>query len=581
MWKLFSRIFLMLFLVLSLCALGLPERAAASTKDWHRGASIMSHGQKDFGSASFRQSVAELKKLNPTHVTLIITLYQKDTRSTELYAGADTPTDEALISAIDYIHSLGLKTHLKFHIETDDRKWRAYINPEEDVRAAWFASYTAQLQKYGRIAERHNVDMITLGTELTNMTSDDVHPKNTERWKKLIKDMRSVYSRKLTYCANSSSGLSNWENEKGHIKFWGDLDYIGISSYHGMTTSKPTVESFIGKWTTLNNNDFKALHKKYNKPLLFDEIGYRNVDFAHTRLYDFWSEGPSNEQRQADLYQAMFTFWNNIDYMAGVNLWNWSSDPTVGGPTNIDYTPRGKKAEAIIATWWGGTVSAMPTKNPQLITRARISPSSIESGQEGKVIVTIENKGAETINDAIVDIEIYTHDGQKIFQSFFEHKQLPQNGSKTYTAIWTAGEPGKYSIRVGIFTADWSKIYAWNEKAGSIAVKAPLSDVPENPVATDMHIWWPNDGAVVGGTQPFKAQISNLALSQYTMFWRVDGGTWNMMYDTTTDGPHKEAIVDVGSWKWNDLAPYTVEFMAKNTSGNVIAEKRAQISVVH
>lgn len=354
----------------------------------------MSRGPDDFGSESFRQSVAEFKKLNPTHVTLIITLSQDNAQATKITAGNETPTDVALISAIDYIHSLGLKTHLKFHIETKDHAWRAYINPPDTVRS-------------------------------------DAHPKNTERWSALIREVRAIFSGKLTYCANSSTTISDWTNEKARIGFWPELDYIGISAYHGMTASNLTVESFKDKWNILNTNDYSKLHMKYNRPLVLCEVGYRNVAFAHTALYDFWTKGESHETRQADLYQALFSYWDNYDYFSGVHLWHWSSDPTVGGPENTDYMPRGKKAEQIIATWWGGEVSSkiIPPDSVAFTLRGRATPKIVKPNEQVTIYAIVNNQ-SQARENLIIDIEVYNASGEKVFQKVREKNNSRSDSQK-------------------------------------------------------------------------------------------------------------------------------------------------------
>ena len=565
--------FLIVFLLVGLLFLSVPVQAKVS--DWQRSASIMSRGPDDFGSETFRQSVNELKKLSPTHVTLIITLYQHDSQSTALYAGPDTPTDAALISGIQYIHSLGIKTHLKFHVETDNHAWRAYINPPEAERAQWYASYTDQLKKYAVIAEKNKVDILTLGAELTNMTTADAHTKNTERWTTLITQVREVFSGKLTYCANSSTTINDWTNEKERIAFWPQLDYVGISVYHGLTTSNPTVESFKSKWDLLNKNNFLPLQQKINKPLVFCEIGYRNVSFAQNQLYDFWTQGESNEQRQADLYEALFSYWDDKPYLAGVHLWNWSSDPAVGGPTNTDYTPHGKKAEETITAWWKNGTQTPPPITPQMKLTARIAQKTVAAGEAVMMYAVVENMQATQQNGLIIDMEVYDKSGQKVFQKIHENKTFSPLQAKTYEAIWTPTITGEYEIKMGVFSAGWSQVYTWINNAATLSVSG-TTPAPQN--LADMQVWWPTDAAVVSGVQPIKGIIANWSASEYTMYWRVDRGVWNTMSQAS---PHKESHIDVSGWKWNSTNIYTIDVLAKDLTGQEIGMKTVRIQVVN
>jgi endoglucanase len=90
--------------------------------------------------------------------------------------------------------------------------------------------------------------------------------------------------------------------------------------------------------------------------------------------------------------------------------------------------------------------------------------------------------------------------------------------------------------------------------------------------------WWPANGAHLTGTQPFKAVADGLDVNSYEMFWQVDGGTWNWMDTNMTDGPHKEAKVDVSGWSWKGAGPYTINFIARQNDA-VIAQKSVDVYI--
>ena len=93
-----------------------------------------------------------------------------------------------------------------------------------------------------------------------------------------------------------------------------------------------------------------------------------------------------------------------------------------------------------------------------------------------------------------------------------------------------------------------------------------------------LSIWWPTDGSVVSGTQPFKARLENVALSAYQMYWSVDGGQLNLMGDNVD---HKETQVDLSGWTWRDAGanygPFAVTFTGKNSSGAILQQKTINI----
>jgi len=91
--------------------------------------------------------------------------------------------------------------------------------------------------------------------------------------------------------------------------------------------------------------------------------------------------------------------------------------------------------------------------------------------------------------------------------------------------------------------------------------------------------WWPTEGSNLSGVQPFKADVSGLAVTSYNMTWQVDGGRTNAMQTNYTDAPHKQADVDVSSWNWKGSGPYTLTFTATDSSGRTIATKNININI--
>ena len=51
------------------------------------------------------------------------------------------------------------------------------------------------------------------------------------------------------------------------------------------------------------------------------------------------------------------------------------------------------------------------------------------------------------------------------------------------------------------------------------------------------------------------------------------------MSDSYTDGPHKEASVNVSSWTWRGNGPYVVNFVAKDRRGRLLTQKSILVYV--
>lgn len=90
-------------------------------------------------------------------------------------------------------------------------------------------------------------------------------------------------------------------------------------------------------------------------------------------------------------------------------------------------------------------------------------------------------------------------------------------------------------------------------------------------------VWWPTSDVKISNVQPFKALLKDKAVHEYQMFWQVDGGQYNGMYDSYQDYPHKEAIVDLSSWNWKGAGPYKLSFIAQDGQGNEISRREITI----
>jgi hypothetical protein len=117
--------------------------------------------------------------------------------------------------------------------------------------------------------------------------------------------------------------------------------------------------------------------------------------------------------------------------------------------------------------------------------------------------------------------------------------------------------------------------------AGASANSTQVSATPVAPipVVTVLSTWWPANGSTLKGTQPFKARVEDMLLTDYQMYWQVDGGTLNTMFDSYTDAAHKEATVNVSGWTWRRKGPYLITFVAKDRDGNTLAQKSVSIYV--
>ncbi|MBI4134892.1 MAG: hypothetical protein HY471_02195 [Candidatus Sungbacteria bacterium] len=572
------------FFILALFAITLiaPAASHAAISNWQKGVTILPRWDADFESHSFRQSIDNLMGTNVNYVTLVVPIYQSNIWSTDIHRGWNTPTDAALASAVDYIHGKGLRVSLVFHLDTYDGHWRAMINPDD--RGGWFTNYGNLVRHFATLGENHGVEQLVIGSELISMAADNVNGTNTENWRELIQSLRTAYHGVMTYSANW--GPSGFVDEKNSIAFWDALDAIGISAYFSLETDN-SVNSLKGAWDYWNNNHIRPLSQRHGKPVLFTEVGYRSANDAHRDPWNSSRSGSSDEITQANAYEALFSYWNDQPFMIGMQLWNWESDPNAGWPGSTSYTPQHKQAEGVMRQWFaGGTPTTPPvtdTSTAASFSATGSGPSQVSEGQPATITANVQNSGS-TATGTIVDLEVYNPSGAKVLQQFFDNQSFSQNQSRDYSATWTPNQTGDHILKIGAFASNWTTNYTWNDRAAVMNVtdsspRSPTSTPPSSESSID--IWWPTDGVHAGGTQPLKALVKNWPVSDYNMFWQVDGDRMNPTYDSFESWQHKEAWVDLSNWNWKGEGPYQLNFRAETHVGTIIGQRAINIFVDH
>ncbi|MFH1837020.1 MAG: glycoside hydrolase [Candidatus Omnitrophota bacterium] len=298
-----------------------------------------------FASQYSDESLKKLSSMGVEYISVCLTQYQDRFDSTEIKATKRTPSKKSVKHVINTIHSLGMRTMLKPHIDLIDKGdgtyWRADIgSASEKGWAEWFSEYRKFILSYARMAEKMNVEIFCVGTELSFAS------QRLSEWKEIISEIRKIYSGKLVYAAN-------WDNFK-NIGFWEDLDYVGIDAYFPLSyVSDPSLEDLKNGWKKWKY-DIETWQTEIGKPVLFTEIGYASTPEAPYFPWKSGSYGNADANIQALCYKAFFeTIWNE-PWFAGVYWWKWDTNVNAGGKYNRQFTPQNKPAQEILAANYKG-----------------------------------------------------------------------------------------------------------------------------------------------------------------------------------------------------------------------------------
>ncbi|MBF9231767.1 glycoside hydrolase family 113 [Microvirga alba] len=328
--------------------------AAGETIFTWEGISLPSYWGGRFASSGGQAAFDQIKATGANTISLIPNFFMANERSNTMQLNpGESDTFSQVKAAIQDGVARGLNVVLKPHVETDNRVWRALIEPTNPD--LWFANYKAMMVQYAKVAQEAGAAMICVGTEMKSMSG----AQYTAKWVDIINAVRSVFSGKVTYAAT--------DEEAKVVQFWDKVDYIGVDAYFSMTDSNnPTVDelvaSWIGKPTTGSSREiygdtsvidtWKNLSEQWGRKVIFTEIGYGSYDGVNKS--PGWLVGnTADNQEQKDCYEALFKVMTTYggQWLDGALLWSYQAfahPGPDGGLPDTDFTPQDKPANAVI-----------------------------------------------------------------------------------------------------------------------------------------------------------------------------------------------------------------------------------------
>ncbi len=312
---------------------------------------------------SFDANLTDLRRLaadGVNQVTLYATWYFDSTSSSSISAGPFTPTDAEVSNAIDLAHQAGLTVQLdpilwSSPTGSDGYHWRGLLDPA-DPDTFW-TNYDALVMHYAELAQSDGVEVFAIGSELRALES------YTAQWRYLADSVRAVYGGELTYMGLTASVRT--------IRFWRSVDYIGVSPYYWLSGDRrPTYRKLKAAW----GQWFDILRKRsqrVDRPVLFNEIGYLSAERSAAEPWKAESPYPPSQTVQARAYAALLDAARSQDWLHGIIFYKWT---TSTGPTDKSWTPRGKRAECVLAKRWAAADSPrLPDGQPVGCLGARMA----------------------------------------------------------------------------------------------------------------------------------------------------------------------------------------------------------------
>lgn len=291
-----------------------------------KGVNFTAEGRGGYGAEGALEVLRELPKYGVNSIALVPYGMTRQGTASIRFGGLER--DEHIEKVAAHARSLGMKIMLKPQI------WMPggfigdldFSTPQE--RAAWFTQYRAFIGHHARLAARIRADIFCVGTELSKLSPDQAE------WRRIIREVRAVYSGPLTYAAVQGPEFET-------LRFWDALDYIGLNNYYPLPDDLSTA-AIVAK--------VEAVQKKFRKPVIFPEAGFASLEGPHREPWDETRRKLSMED-QARCYEAIYkAFWGK-PWFKGIYWWKVGTNG-FGGPADGSHTPWGKPAMEVVRRWY-------------------------------------------------------------------------------------------------------------------------------------------------------------------------------------------------------------------------------------
>ncbi len=253
-------------------------------------------------------------------------------------AGAEN--DESIIYAAASAHKFGLSVMLKPHLWLGS-SWPGEIemrSPQDWQK--FFHYYKRWIRHFALLAEMYHIEILSVGVEMVKTTRN-----RPDDWRRLIGELRKLYSGQLTYAAN-------WGEEFEKLSFWGSLDYIGLNCYYPLSESETATDAELREGASQIMQRIAKVATRFQKQVIITEVGFTSTPASWRQPHERAAGKPVDLEAQARSYRAFLSAAQEEPSLHGLYWWKWPSYLDYGGPGNNDFTPNNKPAEAVVSRFY-------------------------------------------------------------------------------------------------------------------------------------------------------------------------------------------------------------------------------------
>lgn len=270
--------------------------------------------------------------------------------------------DLALYAALTDAKFRKLATLFSPHLLTArGGSWQgAWVRATPEAWAEFFADYERFAVHCALLCELANVDVMSLGSEITDVTrgategrrarAEEVEEKRAG-WSRVIAAVRGAFGGRITYGASSASDAER-------VAFWPELDAVGFEIGYPQSAhyrdASPNGRTFL---LTTMINDLAAAERvaeAAQKPLFLTQVAI-NAGTGGVRLTRF-GPGSTDIDVQSDafaLLESVLVPAAQRGRLQAVFVSRWSSDPNDRGFDAGDFIFEHRPAAAVVGRMFG------------------------------------------------------------------------------------------------------------------------------------------------------------------------------------------------------------------------------------
>ena len=301
------------------------------------------HPGKGYGTGPFQAALETTRALGANWIALTVFGRVASLASTEISMSFEQPfasNRKAIVRAVQQAHDKGLKVMLVPHLWVESGGWRGELEPRNGAWDSWSSAYERFVLEWARVADETEVDLFSVGVELRSWVTST----HAASFVDVIDRVRAIYKGPLTYAAN-------WD-DVNETAILGHLDVIGINAFF------PLAEQPGARLPKLHENAARVaervgeLHQRFDKPILFTEIGYTNRKDPALRPWE-WPDSMNNVQTspvdQAEAFMALLAPFIEQPWFAGFFVWRVYSDPFDSSQeAEWGFSPLYREAELVL-----------------------------------------------------------------------------------------------------------------------------------------------------------------------------------------------------------------------------------------